>query len=882
MSQKETVCSRLKEYACVPVEQVKQKFNVTGKGFTREQASKRRHEYGSNSLPVNEYDTVAACVRRAFVNPFSMILFLLGIISYLTDIMWTDGYRKNPTTVGIIFSMLMISGTVRLIREFRSRKIAGELSRLTDTTVQVLRNGNWMELSSAELVSGDQIRLEAGDRVPADLRLTETEKLLVSQSVISGESVLFEKTAETLTEEPENMADYRNILFSGTTVIGGHGTGIVVAVGQETVYGGLTPVGAERKRGFEQGANSVAWVLIHFMAVLVPVVFVASGLTKGNWLEAFVFALSVAVGLIPELLPMVVNACLAKGSCSMGKKQTLVKNINAMQGFGSMDVLCVDKTGTLTGDQIFLEYYMDILGNESRKVLDYAYLASCFHTGPENHLDAAVCRAREMPGRADYYRELAGRYVSAEELPFDYGRRYAGVLLNDGKEKMMIIKGSIDEVVHQCSQIEYRGKQRNAGPDALKNAHAVADEMLEDGMKVIAVAYRTFSDTMSLQERKEGFILLGYLAFFDAPKQSAASAVRKLQSLRVNVKVLTGDQKKTTLSVCRRLGIRTDSCLTGAQIAKMSDGELLAAAEKTDVFAELSPKQKAVLVEKLQSAGHTAGFLGDGINDLPALLQANVGISVENAAEAAKESADVILMKKDLNVLEEGILEGRKAFVNMWKYIRITSSSNFGNICAVVAASVLLPFFPMTSVQLLLLNLLYDILCLILPWDRVDEEMLVRPLEWSGKTLGKFMMFFGPVSTVFDLLTFVFLYVILCPAECHGTFSSLGAEGKAQFIALFQTGWFLESMWTQVLILQLLRTAKLPFIQSRPGGWVIGISALGIMLFTILTVTPVGRLLGMTAMPPGYFLFLASVAAGYLMAVTVVKQWYIRKNHELM
>lgn len=882
MNQKEAVHERLKEYACVAPDQMMQKLQINAEGITQEEAIIRRQKYGNNAPSAKNKDTMFYCIRRAFVNPFSTILFFLGLISLVTDVFLSSDYQKNLTAVLIIFSMLILSGIVRLTQELHSKRVADELFQLVHTTVQVLRGGQWVELSSSELVVGDQIRLEAGDRVPADLRLTGATDLFVSQSVITGESAILEKFPEALPKEPQKLTDYSNILFGGTTVAGGTGTGIVLTVGQETVYGGLTPSVEARKQGFDRGANSIAWVLIRFMTVLVPVVFLASGLTKGDWLEAFLFALSVAVGITPELLPMVVNACLAKGSHSMGKKQTIVKNINAMQSFGSMDVLCVDKTGTLTQDTVLLEYYMDILGNESQKVLDYAYLASHYSTGVGNHLDEAICKAEKMQGKADYYRQLTEKYQKTDELPFDYNRRFSSVLLNTGEENIWIIKGSIEEVARQCSMIEYRGEKTAAGADILQNVHAVVDEMLEDGMKVIAVAYKTMSRAALVPEEEHDFILLGYLAFFDAPKKSAASAIQKLHSLHVNVKVLTGDQKQVARSICRRIGIPTESCLTGAQLDALSENELPIAVEKTNIFAELSPKQKAMLVETLQTNGHTVGFLGDGLNDLPAVIRADVGISVENATEAVRESANVILLKKDLNVLEEGVLEGREAFANMLKYIKITASSNFGNICAIVAASVLLPFFPMTSIQLLLLNLLYDILCLILPWDHVDADLLTKPLEWSGRTLGKFMTFFGPVSSLFDLLTFVFLYFVLCPGVCGGSFGSLSAEKQSLFISMFQTGWFLESMWTQVLILQLLRTKQLPLIQSRPGRMVTGVTILGIVLFTLLPVTPVGKMLGMTAMSPVYFLFLVADVIAYLLLVTLAKAFYIKKNQDLI
>ncbi len=877
-----TIHSRVKAFAVLSPSEVRAGLSLSEDGLTDEEAAHRRQQFGSNVTAARNGNTVLHCILRAFVNPFSTILFVLGLISFVTDMLLSDAYQKNMATVLLIFAMLLLSGIVRLTQELRSKRVADGLQQLVHTTVPVLRNGQWTELSSEALVVGDQIRLEAGDRVPADVRLTAAADLFVTQAVITGESVILEKTPDPLSESPQTMTEYRNTLFSGSTVTGGTASGIVLAVGADTVYGALTPQSAARKPGFDNGAYSIARVLIRFMTVLVPVVFLASGLTRGNWLESFLFALSVAVGLTPEMLPMVVNACLARGSASMGRKQTIVKDLNAMQGFGSMDVLCVDKTGTLTGDTVLLEYYMDLLGNESQKVLDYAYLASRYHTGVGNHLDTAIRRAEEMPGKADYYRQLVETHPKADEQPFDYSRRFSSVLVRAGDENLAILKGSIHEVVAQCSRVEYRGTVSPMGEDALRDVHAVVDELLEDGMKVIAVAYKPVHGTDLAAEQARDYILLGYLAFFDAPKQSAAGAIRALLDLNVRIKVLTGDQLPVALSICRRLGLDTANCLTGPQLDALSDNELPMVLERTTIFAELTPRQKAMVVENLQTNGHTVGFLGDGINDLPAILQADVGISVENAAEAVQESANVILLKKDLGVLEEGILEGRKAFANLSKYIRITASSNFGNICAIVVASVLLPFFPMTSVQLLLLNLLYDMLCLILPWDRVDAELLQKPLEWSGRTLGKFMTFFGPISSLFDLMTFAFLFFVLCPAVCGGTFFQLNPEGQAWFIALFQTGWFLESMWTQVLILQLLRTRRLPFLQSKPGRPVVLVTLLGIVLFSLLPVTPLGRPLGLTPMPPAYFVFLIVIVLLYLLLVTLAKGLYLKKHRNLI
>ncbi len=882
MDRIENDSKKLKKAALTDNNNLHMMFGITREGYTESEAVMSRKKYGANDLTGKKQETILYCLRRAFINPFSVILFFLGIISFFTDVLLVNDYQSNPTLVVIIFSMLIVSGIVRLAQELKAKKVADTLTKMVETSVQVLRNGQWGEVPASDIVVGDQIRLEAGDRVPADVRIVEATDLFVSQSVITGESAILGKTASVLSENPQTFADYTNILFSGTTVTGGEGTGIVIAVGTDTVYGGLNLASANGNHGFDRGANSIAWVMIRFMVILVPVVFLACGLTKGNWSQAFLFALSVAVGLTPELLPMVVNACLAKGSYSMGKKQTIVKNINAMQSFGSMDILCVDKTGTLTGDQVILEYYMDILGNESRKTLDYAYLASYYHTGVVNHLETAIQKVKEIPGQEDHYTTLIENYTKLDERPFDYSRRFSNVLVSNHDQRIMIIKGSVDDVISRCRFVEHGGMLSEITEDPFTSVHSVVDEMLEDGMKVIAVAYKICGEENHVIGDEADFVLLGYLAFFDAPKNSARSAIEKLHALNIKVKVLTGDDQLVAESICRRLGITTDSFITGPQLDRLSENEIPIVVEKCNVFAQLSPKQKEYIVEILHSNGHTVGFLGDGMNDLPAIIHADVGISVENAAESVKESANVILLKKDLNILEEGVLEGRKAFANMTKYIKITASSNFGNICAIVVASVLLPFFPMSSVQLLLLNLLYDILCLILPWDQVDEDILKRPLEWSGKKLGGFMVFFGPLSSVFDLITFAVLYFAICPAVCGGSFMTLRPENQLPFIAMFQTGWFLESMWTQVLILQLLRTGKLPFVQSKPGKPVIVITILGILLYTMLPATVFGKMLGLCSMPLIYYLYLILVVAVYLLTVTIAKTIYIRKKGNLI
>ena len=734
--------SRVSEYAKKDISQMYKDFNISDDGYNQQQVRFNRDIYGLN-IDDKKIETTLYRFFRSFNNLFSMILLVLILVSFFTDVIFTSNYRRNATTCLMLVIIFLISGFVRFIQEMRSKKAVDSLIELINTNVQTRRNGKWQEISSNELVVGDRVKFYAGDRIPADIRLIKSNELFISQSMLTGESIVIEKNTDIVDKkESISLNDYNNIVFSGSLVIGGIGEGIVLAVGKETVYGEISRDVNIRKNGFDKGANSIAGVLIKFIAILVPFVFISCGLVQGNWLSAFLFSLSVAVGLTPEMLPMVINACLAKGSSVMGKKDTIVKNINAMQGFGSMDVLCVDKTGTLTGDKIVLEYYIDILGNESKQVLEYAYLNSLYHTGVKNHLDDAICHVERMPNFN--YLELLKKYKKLDELPFDYNRKYVSVLCennineksNLNNKNLLIVKGDVETVCKKCTYAEYRGE---VYPMDIQSVQHIIDEMQEDGMKVIAVAYKNINKKYIMPDDENDLILLGYLTFFDAPKKSAQEAIEQLKKLNVPIKVLTGDSERVAVSVCRRLNLDTDNVIVGEKLSELKDDELSILCEKTTIFAQLSPKQKAKIIKILQENGHTVGFLGDGMNDLHAILQSDVGISAEGATEALQEAADVILLKKDLNILEEGILEGRKVFVNMSKYIRITASSNFGNILAVVIASVLLPFFPMTSIQLLLLNLLYDVLCLILPWDTVDEELYCQPRDWSGKTLGRFM-----------------------------------------------------------------------------------------------------------------------------------------------
>ena len=877
----------IKKYAYREVSKIYQELEVSQEGMTQSRVELMREKYGVNSFSKQKNDSMIRRLRRAFINPFNVILLVLGLISLATDVVLVSNFTRNATTAVIIFSMILISGTIRLVQEIRAKNASKQLNRLIHESITVRRAGEVKEIPAEELVVGDIVLLSAGDRVPADMRLIKVNDLFISQAAITGESAILEKNAQALSySNPESLTQLENLAFMATTVISGKGEGIVLAVGKDTLYGSFAKEDSDEKQSFQKGANSIAWVMLRFIAVLIPVVFILLKITGGKWLESFAFALSVAVGLMPEMLPMVITACLARGSLGMSKKQTIIKDINAMQGFGSMDVLCMDKTGTLTNESILLEYYMDVLGNESGQVLDLAFLNSAYHSGVCNPIDNAILACQTMPGHELHFTDLLTQYQKEDEIPFDYSRKFVSTLVTDKNgDCQLIMKGNISQIVSRCSHVEFRGEILPMEKNGMQSVASVVDEMLQDGMKVIAVARKKIEKQDQIIPTDENnMTLMGYLAFFDAPKKTARTSVEALKRLKVIPKILTGDQVDVAVSICRRVGIPSEITLTGADLDQMTDDELSKIVEKIHVFAELTPGQKVRLVAALRQNGHTVGFLGDGINDIPALCESNVGISVDTAVDAAKDAADVVLLQKDLGVLEQGILEGRKTFTNMLKYIKITASSNFGNIFSIVCASAFLPFLPMTSLQILLLNLLYDILCIILPWDNVDEEETLSPKDWSGKTLGRFMLFFGPISSIFDIVTFLFLYYILCPMLCGGVtyLNMVDPVMQSQYVALFQTGWFLESMWTQVLILHFLRTRKIPFVQSSPSIPVVCTTLAGIIAFTALTFTKSAGIIGLTKLPIRYFLFLFVVVLLYMLLTTVVKNVYQKKYHELI
>ncbi len=885
---RDQVNERLRYAAVNEIDQVYAYFNTSAHGLTQERVENARETYGANIVTHGKKEPLIKRLFHAFVNPFTAILFVLALVSAFTDIIWAQAGEKDPTTVIIIATMVMISGVLRFVQETRSGNAAAKLSAMIRTTASVERaESGCTEIPMDEIVVGDVVHLSAGDMVPADIRITFAKDLFVSQSALTGESEPVEKLAQVqITGDSSTQA--ANLVFMGSNVISGSAIGVVLATGNDTLLGDMAKQLSAKppKTSFEKGVNAVSWVLIRFMLIMVPVVLFVNGFTKGDWMNALLFAISVAVGLTPEMLPMIVTTCLAKGAVSMSKKKVIIKNLNAIQNLGSIDILCTDKTGTLTQDKVVLEYHLDIHGNEDDRVLRHAFLNSYYQTGLKNLMDIAIIKhASELAEANPDFAGLESNYTKVDEIPFNFERRRMSVVVADKSGKtQMITKGAIEEMLRISSHVEFGGEVTKLTEEMKKVVLHQVDALNADGMRVLGVAQKTNpspAGEFSVKDESD-MVLIGYLAFLDPPKETTAAAINALNNYGVAVKILTGDNEKVTKCICRQVGLPAEHILMGDDFDDMTDEELGKAAEKTTVFAKLSPSQKARVVRLLRENGHSVGYMGDGINDAAAMKVSDVGISVDTAVDIAKESADVILLEKDLMVLEEGIVEGRKTYANMIKYIKMTASSNFGNMFSVLVASAFLPFLPMESIHLILLNLIYDISCTAIPWDHVDREYLLKPRKWDAFSVSKFMIWIGPTSSVFDIATYLLMYFIICPAMLGGAYHQLDASAQAAFIAIFQAGWFVESMWSQTLVIHMIRTPKIPFLQSRASAPVTLLTFTGIAVLTAIPFTPLGTAIGLSALPAVYFAWLAGIILCYMVLATVMKKLYIKKYGELL
>lgn len=857
-------------------------FHSTDQGMKDEQIEESREKYGENSISYGKKTPFIVEALKAYITPFTLVLIALGVISFITEYVLAAPGDKDLFGVIIIFTMVIVSGTMTLVQSVRSNQAAEKLKSLVKVTAAVKRNGDYTEISMEEIVCGDLVRLSAGDMIPADMRLLSAKDLFISQAALTGESYPVEKQAIVYDDETLSETSYENLAFMGSNVISGSAEGIIVSVGNETLFGHVAQTLSEKpiKSSFEIGIHKTSMLLIKFMALMAPTVIVINGLTKGDWLEAFLFGLSVAVGLTPEMLPMIVTTNLVKGASVMAKKGTVIKNLNAIQNFGAIDVLCTDKTGTLTQDKIILEYHMDCSGKEDDRVLRHAYLNSYYQTGLKNLLDVAIIDEAKQTLATDKI-----NYRKVDEIPFDFERRRMSVVVEDTAGKtQMITKGAIEEMLSISNYIDIDGIVSPLTNEKRESVLAKVRDLNEDGLRVIGVAQKTNPSVVgefSVKDESD-MVLIGYLAFLDPPKETTKQALKALKDHGVAVKVLTGDNELVTRSVCRQVGLEINELITGEKISEMDDRELAQVAENHEVFVKLNPQQKARLTTALRQNGHTVGFLGDGINDAPAMKVADIGISVDTAVDIAKESADVILLEKDLTILERGLLSGRETFGNIMKYIKATASSNFGNMFSVLVASTFLPFLPMLPLQILFLNLIYDVSCISLPWDKMDKEYLHEPKKWEASSIGKFMVYFGPTSSIFDITTYLLMYFIICPAVVGGDFHTLDAQQKIVFIALFHAGWFVESLWSQTLVLHALRTPKIPFIQSNATFAMFTITTLGIVVGSILPFTGFGAELGLIPLPGTYWTWLVVTILAYLTLVTMVKKFYIKKFGELL
>ena len=869
-----------------PMAEVLEALGTSVKGLSEEQVETLRETYGENKITKAKEDSIWKKIYESIINPFTVILLGIAVVSLFTNVILAKPGEADPTTSIIIVVLVIVSGAIRFVQEMKSDKAASNLSNLIVNTATVIRDGEQKEVPIEDLVVGDIIKLSAGDMLPADALLIETRDFFIQQSSLTGESESIEKKSIWVPDEEEKekqALESERFVFMGSNVVSGSALAVILVTGNDTMIGRIekTMNTFEEPTSFEKEMNKISWLLIRLMLVLVPVVFLINGLTDSDWLEAGVFALSVAVGLTPEMLPMIITASLAKGAVIMAKEKVIIKKLNAIQDLGAIDILCTDKTGTLTQDEIILEYPLDIHANLDLGVLKIAYLNSYFQTGLKNLLDRAIITRTEKEAvEHEGLQNLATRYQKIDELPFDFERRRMSVIVKEDDEAVLVTKGALEEMLSISTHVKDGDEVRQITEDIRKSILDAVNGLNEQGLRVLGVSQKKYQDTHHVftVEDESNMILMGYLAFLDPPKPSAAPAIQALKEHGVATKILTGDNEKVTQTVCAKVGLAVDKILLGTEIEDMSDEELATVAQETTIFAKLSPDQKARIIHLLKAKGHKIGYMGDGINDAPSLKVADVGISVDSAVDIAKEVADVVLLDKDLLVLEKGLIEGRKVYANMTKYIKMTVSSNFGNIFSVLFASIFLPFLPMAPVHLIVLNLIYDLSCVALPFDNVDEDFLKKPRAWTASSITRFMAWFGPTSSIFDIITFVVMFFGIAPMITGSSYAT--STNPAFFLMVFQTGWFIESMWSQTMVIYMLRSPKLPFVHSKPAFSLLVTSLFALFVVTVLPYTPLAGPLKLAPLNGLYLLALILIIAGYMFLVTVVKKAYIKKYKE--
>ncbi|WP_082062507.1 magnesium-translocating P-type ATPase [Burkholderia sp. MSHR3999] len=886
---------RAAQEAARPLEDTLKALRTSTRGLTYEQAADRLQLDGPNEIAHDKPPHWTRQLLMSFHNPFVYVLLVLAAISFCTDVWFAAPDDRDYVGMTILLTMVTISALLRFVQEFRSLRAAEKLKAMVRTTATVQRavtdtsEPARRDIPMREVVIGDIVHLSAGDMIPADVRLITSRDLFISQAVLTGEALPVEKY-DTLgavagksadaghaaaNDASQSLLDLGNVCFMGTNVVSGTATAVVVATGEDTYFGSLARNVVSHKRietSFDRGVASVSWLLIKFMFVMVPIVFMINGLTKGDWLSALTFALAVAVGLTPEMLPMIVSANLARGAVAMARRKVVVKRLNSVQNFGAMDVLCTDKTGTLTQDKIILEHHLDLSGHKNEEILRLGWLNSFHQSGQKNLIDIAVVnRANEIGERVK-----PQGYKKIDELPFDFVRRRLSVVVEDTRgAHTLICKGAVEEMLAVSTHVQDEDGVRPLDFVARKRLLEQANAYNEDGFRVLVLATRAIprgderAQYRTADERD--LVVRGFLAFLDPPKESAAPALAALRENGVAVKVLTGDNPTVTIKVCRQVGLEPGKPVLGTEVDALDDATLAQVVERTTVFAKLTPLQKARIVTALQANGHTVGFLGDGINDAPALRDADVGISVDSGADIAKETADIILLEKSLMVLEEGVIKGRETFGNILKYLNMTASSNFGNVFSVLVASAFLPWEPMLATQLLVLNLVYDTSQMLLPWDRMDPEFLKKPRKWEAGNIKRFMLWVGPTSSVFDITTYLLMWTVFGAGalyHLHG-----GASGQV----VMNSGWFIESLVSQTLVVHLLRTQKIPFLQSTAALPVLLSTVTAIAIGCWLPFSPFADALGFMHLPGSYWLWLAATMVGYILLAQAVKTIYVRR-----
>ncbi|HNX13742.1 MAG TPA: magnesium-translocating P-type ATPase [Oscillospiraceae bacterium] len=860
--------NKLRSFAFMALPDLMEQLSAEPSGLKNEEAEARQGQFGKNVITAGKKNTLIRRIREAVVNPFNAILLLVAVVTYFTDV--AASLKPDYLTVIIILSLILLSSLVAFIQNQRSNAAAVSLSKMISNKADVWRDGEIKEIRMDEIVPGDVVKLSAGDMLPADVRFLTTKDTFVAQAALTGESNAVEKFSDIPNQPNESLTDLKNIGFMGSNILSGSASALVLVTGNSTYFGSMAKsLSGERiKTSFERGVDSVSKLLVRMMLVMVPVVFLINGISKGQWLNALLFAISIAVGLTPEMLPVIMTSTLAKGAVSMSKRKVIVRTLGAIQTFGEMDVLCTDKTGTLTEDKIVLEKYINLMGEDDTGVLRRSYLNSHFQTGLKNLIDIAIINRAVQNG----LESVLSDYKCVDEIPFDFSRRRMSVVLADKDgNRQLITKGAVEEILAISSFVEMNGEILPLDGEKRRSAQQVYEKHNSDGLRMLAVAQKSEvpgSAAFGVADEKD-MILIGFVGFLDPPKESAKAAITALREHGVRTVVLTGDSEGVAAMVCKEVGVDTSKLLIGRDVEQLDDAALLEAVKVCDLFAKLSPSQKERVVKTFQTAGHTVGYMGDGINDAPPLHQADVGISVDTAVDVAKETADIILLKKDLLVLQDGVIEGRRTFGNIIKYIKMAASGNLGNMISLTAASIFLPFIPMLPVQILTQNLLCDFSQMGMPFDSVDKEYIAKPRKWETKSIKSFMAFLGPLSSVFDMLCFAIMWWIF-------------KANTAALSPLFQCGWFVFGTVSQTLVIHAIRTSKIPFIQSKSSAalylstFIIAAAAIAVG-FTSLAVG-----LDMTKLPVLFIPWLAALLFGYFLCVQLIKKLYVRRYGEWM